>query len=52
MMKLFKNEKGMKELRETLEKEFNDKLICLRTEKDNEIKEMELKNKLIEVKGL
>jgi len=50
MMKLFKNEKGMKELRETLEKEFNDKLICLRTEKDNEIKEMELKNNKLHTK--
>ena len=50
MMKLFKNEKGLNELRETLEKEFNEKLIALRDEKDNEIKELKLDNKELHTK--
>lgn len=44
-MKIFKNAKGLQKLRESLEKEMNEKLEALRTEKDNEIKEIELKNK-------
>jgi methyl-accepting chemotaxis protein len=44
MKKLFKNEKGLQELREALEKEMNEKLEIIRNEKDNEIKELELQN--------
>ena len=50
MMKLFKNEKCMKELRETLEKEMNDKLESLKTEKDSEIKELESQNNELHTK--
>jgi methyl-accepting chemotaxis protein len=45
MKKLFKNEKGLQELRETLEKEMNEKLEALKSEKDNEIKKLESQNK-------
>ena len=45
MMKLFKNEKGLQELRETLEEEMKFKLKALKIEKDSKIKELELKNK-------
>lgn len=45
MMKLFKNKKGLNELRETLEKKMNEKLQALRIEKDNEIKGLQLDNK-------
>jgi methyl-accepting chemotaxis protein len=43
-MKLFKNEKGLQELRETLEKEMNKKLELLRQEKDSIIDNLKSKN--------
>jgi methyl-accepting chemotaxis protein len=43
-MRLFKNEKGLQELRETLEKEMNIKFLKLQQNKDNEIKKLELQN--------
>jgi methyl-accepting chemotaxis protein len=44
-MKIFKNTKGLQELRESLEKEMDNKLKTLKLESDNKIKELELKNK-------
>jgi methyl-accepting chemotaxis protein len=43
-MKLFKNEKGLHELKETLEKEMNEKLELLRQEKDSIIDNLKSKN--------
>jgi len=50
MMKLFKNEKGLQELRETLEEEMKFKLKALKIEKDSKIKELELKNNELHIK--
>lgn len=44
MMNIFKNEKGLMELRETLEKEMNEKLQSILIEKDNEINKLKLTN--------
>jgi methyl-accepting chemotaxis protein len=43
-MNIFKNEKGLMELRETLEKEMNEKLQSILIEKDNEINKLKLTN--------
>lgn len=48
MKKLFKNEKGLQELRETLEKEMNEKLNQLKLEKDNEINQLKQDKKQLE----
>lgn len=50
MKKLFKNEKGLQQLRKTLESEMNEKLNQLKLEKDNEIKELELQNNELHTK--
>lgn len=44
MMNIFKNEKGLMTLRETLEKEMNAKLQSILIEKDNEINKLKLTN--------
>lgn len=44
MTKLFKNEKGLRLLEESLRKEMTEKLEALKLEKDNEIKELSQKN--------
>jgi len=49
MKKLFKNEKGLNELRITLEKETNDKLEELELKKDSKIKELELQNEELHI---
>lgn len=50
MMKLLKNEKGMRELEELLRKEMEEKLESLRNEKDFEIASLKLVNKNLDKK--
>jgi len=44
MMKLFKNEKGIKEARESMEKLMNEKLEIIKKENENKINKLELQN--------
>jgi methyl-accepting chemotaxis protein len=44
MKKLFRNEKGLQELREQLEREMNNKILEIKKDKDNAINNLQLEN--------